>query len=89
MSADNTLRRDAAWALKHDDIDDVLDGANQLWDALERLGIVDSFDGMECRRVLPAALAFIRYEANRGPDTTAPFPSDAWYEARSDWKAQR
>ncbi len=43
-----------------------------LWDALASHGIVDSFGGAECERVLPAALAFIYEAANRGPSFEVP-----------------
>ena len=44
--------------------------AEPLWDALADRGIIDTYGGMECVRVLPAALAFIHQQANirpRGP----------------------
>lgn len=46
--------------------------AMPLWAALEQEGMVDGFGGMECERVLPAALAFIRESANRAPDLSLP-----------------
>jgi len=54
----------------------VTSAARLLWDALADLGMVDDFGGLQCERVLPEALAFIGYEANRqrqGP----PFPGAA------------
>lgn len=41
--------------------------ATPLWSELERAGMVDTFGGAECERVLPAALAFIRESANQVP----------------------
>ena len=41
--------------------------AEPLWEVLERLGWTDRYGGMECHRVLPAALSFIHREANQGP----------------------
>ncbi len=52
--------------------------AQPLWDELEEMGMVDGFGGCESRRVLPAALAFIRYECNAGPHAP-PFVPD-YYE---------
>lgn len=41
--------------------------AEPLWRALESFGMVDGYGGAECRRVLPAMLAFAHREANAGP----------------------
>lgn len=100
MMAADELRRCVAWALRpattdaadeitEDKLDDVLTAAEQLWRALAGLGLVDSFGGGQSARVLPAALAFIRYEANRGPlsaeGIAPPFPTAAWYDAFADF----
>ena len=50
------------------------EAAERLWEALATLGMVDSFGGSECRRVLP--LALIRHEANASRET---FDTDAFY----------
>ena len=52
-----------------DPIDDetaenVIRSSEPLWDALDELGLVDSWGGMEFVRLLPDVLAFIRREAN-------------------------
>jgi hypothetical protein len=46
--------------------------AEPLWNVLEEAAMVDSFGGMECTRVLPTAIAFIRAEANTVPSCVKP-----------------
>jgi hypothetical protein len=45
--------------------------AAPLWDAMAELGMADSFGGMERRRVLPDALAYIIRKANWSPGRAA------------------
>jgi hypothetical protein len=49
---------------------DLAEAAEPLWSELADFGMVDSFDGAECRRVLPAALDFIHGQARAGPGPT-------------------
>jgi hypothetical protein len=50
-----------------EDFESLLVAARPLWDELERLGWVDSYGGMEFKRVFPKALDFIHEQANTVP----------------------
>ena len=51
----------------HVDATEVALAAQPLWDALEECGLVDSFGGAECARVLPQAIELIYRQANIPP----------------------
>jgi hypothetical protein len=46
----------------------LIEAAEPLWNELAELGWTDGYGGMEFERVFPPTLAYIRQQANVGPD---------------------
>lgn len=67
MSEEMSEEFEPVEGLTIDQVHELAYAAEDLWDALERLGWTDSFGSAEFGRVFPQALAFIRRAANETP----------------------